>query len=109
MFFPAPEFVLHIINFLVSLAVVTLLFAMIYKLLPDTPIRWGMCGSARASRRASFHDRKVPHRNLYLGKSDVGVAYGAAGSLVVILIWVYYASQIFLFGAEFTAVVCRIS
>jgi len=41
---------------------------------------------------------------LYLGKSEVGVAYGAAGSLVVILIWVYYASQIFLFGAEFTAV-----
>ncbi|MEP6890492.1 MAG: YhjD/YihY/BrkB family envelope integrity protein, partial [Nitrospirota bacterium] len=41
---------------------------------------------------------------LYLGKSDVGVAYGAAGSFVAILIWVYYASQIFLFGAEFTAV-----
>jgi membrane protein len=41
---------------------------------------------------------------LYLGKSEVGLAYGAAGSLIVILLWVYYASQIFLFGAEFTAV-----
>jgi membrane protein len=41
---------------------------------------------------------------LYLGKSEVGLAYGAAGSLIVVLLWVYYASQIFLFGAEFTAV-----
>jgi len=41
---------------------------------------------------------------LYLGKSDVGLAYGAAGSLIVVLLWVYYSSQIFLFGAEFTAV-----
>ena len=100
---PGPEFVLHIINVLVSFAVVTLLFAMIYKLLPDTPIRWGdvWIGASITSLLFTIGTFFI---GLYLGKSEVGVAYGAAGSLVVILIWVYYASQIFLFGAEFTAV-----
>jgi len=100
---PGPEFVLQIINFLVSFAVVTLLFAMIYKLLPDTPIRWGDVWIGASITSLLFTIGKF-FIGLYLGKSEVGVAYGAAGSLVVILIWVYYASQIFLFGAEFTAV-----
>ena len=100
---PGPEFVLQIINFLVSFAVVTLLFAMIYKLLPDKPIRWGDVWIGAGITSLLFTIGKF-FIGLYLGKSDVGVAYGAAGSLVVILIWVYYASQIFLFGAEFTAV-----
>jgi len=100
---PGPEFVLQIINVLVSFAVVTLLFAMIYKLLPDTPIQWGDVWIGAGITSLLFTIGKF-FIGLYLGKSDVGVAYGAAGSLVVILIWVYYASQIFLFGAEFTAV-----
>ena len=100
---PGPEFVLQMINFLVSFAVVTLLFAMIYKLLPDKPVRWDDVWIGASITSLLFTIGKF-FIGLYLGKSDVGVAYGAAGSLVVILIWVYYASQIFLFGAEFTAV-----
>ncbi len=100
---PGPEFVLQILNVLVSFAVVTLLFAMMYKLLPDTPVQWGDVWIGASITSLLFTIGKF-FIGLYLGKSDVGVAYGAAGSLVVILIWVYYASQIFLFGAEFTAV-----
>ena len=100
---PGPELLLQIINFFVSLVVVTILFAMIYKLLPDKPIRWGDVWVGASITSLLFTIGKF-FIGLYLGKSDVGVAYGAAGSLVVILIWVYYASQIFLFGAEFTAV-----
>jgi membrane protein len=100
---PGPEFLLQIINFLVSFAVVTLLFAMIYKLLPDKPISWADVWVGAGITSLLFEIGKF-FIGLYLGKSEVGVAYGAAGSLVVILIWVYYASQVFLFGAEFTAV-----
>ena len=100
---PGPEFLLQMFNFFVSFTVVTVLFAMIYKLLPDTPIRWGDVWIGASITSLLFTIGKF-FIGLYLGKSNVGVAYGTAGSLVVILIWVYYASQIFLFGAEFTAV-----
>jgi membrane protein len=100
---PVPGFLLHIINFFVSFAIVTFLFAMIYKLLPDISIQWGDVWIGAIMTSVLFTIGKFVI-GFYLGKSDVGLAYGAAGSLVVILIWVYYASQIFLFGAEFTAV-----
>jgi membrane protein len=100
---PFPEFLLHIINFFVSFAIVTLLFAMIYKLLPDMSIQWNDVWIGAIITSLLFTIGKF-FIGIYLGKSDVGIAYGAAGSLAVILIWVYYASQIFLFGAEFTAV-----
>jgi membrane protein len=102
-FLPVPEFLLQIINFFASFTIVTLLFAMIYKLLPDISIHWGdvWIGAIMTSFLFTIGKFLI---GLYLGKSDVGIAYGPAGSLVVILIWVYYASQIFLFGAEFTAV-----
>ena len=86
-----------------SFVVVTIVFAMIYKLLPDKPIRWDDVWVDASITSLLFTIGKF-FIGLYLGKSEVGVAYGAAGSVVVILIWVYYASQIFLFGAEFTAV-----
>jgi membrane protein len=94
---------LQIINFSISFAVITFLFAMIYKLLPDTSIQWSdvWVGAGMTSLLFTIGKFLI---GLYLGNSDVGIAYGAAGSLVVILIWVYYASQIFLLGAEFTAV-----
>ena len=100
---PVPEFLLQIINFVVSFAIITLLFAMIYKLLPDISIQWGDVWIGAIITSLFFTIGKFLI-GVYLGKSDVGIAYGPAGSLVVILIWVYYASQIFLFGAEFTAV-----
>ena len=100
---PAPEFLLQIINFFISFAIVTLLFAMIYKLLPDISIQWGDVWIGATLTSLLFTIGKF-FIGLYLGKSDVGIAYGGAGSLAVILIWVHYASQIFLLGAEFTAV-----
>lgn len=100
---PGPEFLLQLINLSMSFVVVTLLFAMIYKLLPDKPISWADVWVGAGITSLLFEIGKF-FIGLYLGKSEVGVAYGAAGSLVVILIWVYYASQVFLFGAEFTAV-----
>jgi membrane protein len=100
---PVPEFLLQIINFVMSFAIITLLFAMIYKLLPDISIQWGDVWIGAIITSLFFTIGKFLI-GVYLGKSDVGIAYGPAGSLVVILIWVYYASQIFLFGAEFTAV-----
>jgi membrane protein len=100
---PASEAILQAINFFVSFVVITLLFAMIYKLIPDVSNRWKDVWIGAAITALLFAIGKSLI-GLYLGKSDVGLAYGAAGSLVVILLWVYYASQIFLFGAEFTAV-----
>jgi membrane protein len=100
---PASEAILQAINFLLSFVVITLLFAMIYKLIPDVTNSWKDVWIGAAITALLFAIGKSLI-GLYLGKSDVGVAYGAAGSLIVILLWVYYASQIFLFGAEFTAV-----
>jgi membrane protein len=100
---PFPEFLLQGINVFISFAVVTLLFAMIYKLLPDKSIQWSDVWIGAIITSVLFTIGKFLI-GLYLGKSNIGIAYGTAGALVVILIWVYYASQIFLFGAEFTAV-----
>ena len=102
-FLPVPGFLLQLINFLVSFAIVTLLFAMIHKLLPDRSIQWSDVWIGAIITSLLFTIGKFVI-GVYLGKSDVGIAYGAAGSLVVMLMWVYYASQIFLFGAEFTAI-----
>jgi membrane protein len=100
---PAPELILQAINFLLSFVVITLLFAMIYKLIPDVLNNWQdvWVGAGMTSLLFTIGKSLI---GLYLGKSEVGLAYGAAGSLIVVLLWVYYASQIFLFGAEFTAV-----
>ena len=102
-FISVPALLLQLINFFVSFAIVTLLFAMIYKLLPDASIQWSDVWIGAIITSLLFTIGKFLI-GFYLSKSDVGIAYGAAGSLVVMLIWVYYASQIFLFGAEFTAV-----
>ena len=100
---PAPEAILQAINFFVSFMVITLLFAMIYRVLPDVAIQWNDVWVGAGITSLLFTIGKFLI-GVYLGKSEVGLAYGAAGSLIVVLLWVYYASQIFLFGAEFTAV-----
>jgi membrane protein len=98
---PVPEAVLHIINLIVSFGVITLLFAMIYKILPDAKISWSdvWIGAAVTSLLFSLGKFFI---GLYLGKSSLTSAYGAAGSFVIILVWVYYSAQILLYGAEFT-------
>lgn len=98
---PVPEGVLHALNFLLSFLVITLLFAMMYKVLPDVKIVWRDVWIGAAMTALLFTLGKFLI-GLYLGKSGVASAYGAAGSLVLILLWVYYSSQILLFGAELT-------
>ncbi len=100
---PAPEFVLQILNALVSFAVITALFAMMFKGLPDARVAWRDVWIGAALTAFLFTIGKFSI-GLYLGKSDVGSAYGAAGSLAILLVWVYYSAQILLFGAEFTQV-----
>lgn len=100
---PAPEFVLQGLELVISLAVITGLFALIFKTLPDAMVAWGDVWIGAGLTALLFTIGKFAI-GLYLGKSDVGSAYGAAGSLVILLIWVYYSAQILLFGAEFTQV-----
>jgi membrane protein len=100
---PNTTVLLHVINLVVSVGVVTLLFALIYKLLPDVNVRWrdvwfGACATALLFTAGKFLI------GLYLGKSTVASAFGAAGSVVIVLIWVYYSSLILFLGAEFTQV-----
>ncbi len=104
--FPSAAVVLPALNLIVSLGVVTLLFALIYKVLPDVAIEWRDVWFGAAVTAALFTLGKLAI-GLYLGRGSVGSAYGAAGSLVVILVWVYYAAQILFFGAELTQVYAR--
>ena len=92
-----------ILDFLVSLAVVTLLFASIYKFLPDAKISWKDVWIGALMTSVLFVIAKFA-LGIYFGKSDPGSTYGAAGSIILIMLWVSYAGLILLFGAEFTQV-----
>ena len=100
---PAPAATLEALNFVISFAVITILFAMTFKLLPAVTIAWRDVWLGAAVTSLLFTVGKFLI-GLYLGKSAVASAYGAAGSLVIIVVWVYYTAQILLFGAEFTKV-----
>jgi membrane protein len=103
---PLPELVLHAVNFAVSLSGITVLFALIFKYVPDACVlRRDVWIGALAT--AFFFSVGKFLIGLYIGKAAVGSAYGAAGSLVVVIVWVYYSSLIFLFGAEFTHVLAN--
>ncbi|MGH8669146.1 MAG: YihY/virulence factor BrkB family protein [Burkholderiales bacterium] len=99
--FEGWESVAHLLDIAVSFGIVTLLFAMIYKLIPRVHIRWRDVWIGAAVTAALFAAGKFLI-GLYLGKSSVASAFGAAGSLAVMMVWVYYSAQIFLLGAEFT-------
>jgi membrane protein len=94
---------MRILNFALSFGVTTALFAMIYRLLPDTRIAWADVWTAALMASFLFTLGKFAI-SLYIGSSNVASTYGAAAALVVVLIWVYYSAQIFLFGAEFAKV-----
>jgi membrane protein len=81
--------------------VITLLFAMIYKVLPDVKLAWSDVWVGALVTAGLFTIGKLLI-GLYLGTSSIATTYGAAGSVVVILVWVYYSAQIILLGAEFT-------
>ncbi len=104
--FPAGGLLLQATNFVVSITVITLLFAMIYKVLPDVEIRWRDVWVGAAFTALLFSLGKFLIGQ-YLGRSGVASPYGAAGSLVLILLWVFYSAQILLYGAEFTQVYAR--
>jgi membrane protein len=93
-------------NFAISFVVATLLFALVYKYLPDVIITWRDVGIGAAVTAGLFVSGKLLI-GLYLGQAAPGSAYGAAGSFVVLLIWVYYSGLISFFGAEFTQVFAR--
>ena len=101
-----PEFVLNAINFAVSLAGITVLFALIFRYVPETKIAWEQIWIGAAVTALLFTIGKFLI-GIYLGKAAVGSAYGAAGSLVAVIVWIYYSAMIFLFGAEFTHVLAR--
>jgi membrane protein len=94
------------LNFVVSLAMITLLFALVFKVVPDVKIRWRDVWLGAAVTAALFTGGKFLI-GLYVGKAGVASPYGAAGSLVVIVVWVYYSAHILFIGAEFTQVVAR--
>lgn len=104
--FAFPVDLLEIANFVVSFVAITLLFAMMYRILPDVRLAWRdvWLGSILTSLLFMVGKTLI---SLYLGRTSVASAYGAAGSLVVILLWVYYSSLIFFFGAELTRVHSR--
>ncbi|HYN87506.1 MAG TPA: YihY/virulence factor BrkB family protein [Ardenticatenaceae bacterium] len=103
---PLPEFVLQALNFVISFGVITLLFAMIYKVLPDVDIAWRDVWVGAAITALLFTIGKFAI-GLYLGKSSVSSSFGAAGALIVILVWIYYSAQLLFLGAEFTQVYAR--
>lgn len=93
----------YLLNYAVALGVMTALIAMIYKILPDVKIAWRDVWVGALVTSVLFQIGKFAI-GLYIGKASVGSPFGAAGSLAVLLVWVYYSSQIILLGAEFTRV-----
>ena len=102
-FLPIEAATAHILDIVISFAFITLLFAVIYKYVPNVRIAWGdvWIGAATAALLFSFGKFLI---GFYLGHSTVTSIYGAAGSLVTLLLWVYYSSLMFFFGAELTQV-----
>ncbi len=103
---PLPGFVWHTADLLVSFSVITVLFAMIFKILPNVDIGWNDVAIGALGTAFLFTVGKFLI-GLYLGKSSVTSYYGAAGSAVIVLLWVYYSTCILFFGAEFTKVYAR--
>jgi membrane protein len=99
--FPSGRVILTIVNAVASLLLISILFAAIYKVLPDKHIEWRdvIVGAIVTSFLFTAGKSLI---GWYIGSSAVASAYGAAGALIVMLLWVYYSAQIFLLGAEFT-------
>jgi membrane protein len=105
---PVANLLLVVLNTALSLAVFALLFAAIYKALPDKPLRWRDVAIGAVITAALFTTGKSLI-GWYLGEAAPGSTYGAAGALIVVLLWAYYSTQIFLFGAELTKAIADAS
>ena len=104
--FEGWELLAQVVNIVVGYVVTTLAFAMIYKIMPRVKIRWHDVWLGAAVTALLFTVGRFLI-GLYVGKSGIASGFGAAGSLIIILVWVYYSAQIFLLGAEFTWVYAR--
>ncbi len=103
---PTAEWMLHAGAFVASFIVVTLLFGAIYKLLPDVHLRWSdvLIGASVTSLLFTIGKQLLA---VYLGRVGFQSTYGAAWTVVIVLVWVYYSAQLFFLGAEFTKVYTR--
>ncbi len=100
---PEAELLFQLLNFVISFIMVSALFAAIYKILPDRNLNWRDVGVGAIGTAFLFTIGKTLI-GIYIGSSSVASSYGAAGALIIVLLWIYYSSQIFLLGAEFTKV-----
>jgi membrane protein len=100
---PVPPFFIEVCDFVLSFLLITLLFAVVYKVLPDVKIAWTDVWIGSAVTALLFTLGKFLF-GMYLARSSIRSAYGAASSLAIILMWVYYSAQVFLLGAELTQV-----
>jgi membrane protein len=100
---PFGQVILTVLNVIVSLVLISFLFAAIYKVLPDRDLEWGdvVVGAIVTAVLFTIGKSLI---SWYIGSSAVASSFGAAGALIVLLLWVYYSAQIFLLGAEFTKV-----
>ena len=103
---PGLEVVWPFIDFVVSVLLIAGLFSLMFKYLPDAEISWSDVFAGALLTSLLFNMGKLLI-GLYLGKSQIGSTYGAPGSLVILLVWIYYSAQIFFMGAEFTQVYAR--
>jgi membrane protein len=103
---PFSETLMQIFEIAISLAVITCLFTIIFKYIPQTYVAWKAAGIGGGITAVLFIVGKFL-LGLYIGKATFISSYGAAGSLVAILVWVYYSAQIFFLGAEFTQVYAK--
>jgi membrane protein len=100
---PGGALLWQVVNFLISITIITLLFGVVFKVLPDVDIAWSAVWPGAALTALLFQVGQFV-LGWYLGRQSGASLYGAAGSLIILLLWLYYTAQIFLFGAEFTQV-----
>ncbi|MFZ5778702.1 MAG: YihY/virulence factor BrkB family protein [Pseudomonadota bacterium] len=104
---PGMEMTLSVTDFLLSTVLIAVLFAAMYKILPDVVIRWRDVAVGAVMATALFAGGKYLIA-LYIGRSPIASTFGAAGALIVLLLWIFYSAQIFLLGAAFTRAWARI-
>lgn len=104
--FPQIQTVLNLFDLLMSAALIGGMFAAIFKVLPDTDIAWRDVAIGALASTVLFEAGKYAIA-FYIGQSNVASSYGAAGALIILLVWIYYSAQIFLLGAEFSRAYAR--
>jgi membrane protein len=102
-YFSGKEILLKTLDFVISLGIITALFTMIFKFLPDVKIAWRDVWLGGFITAALFNVGKYLI-GIYIGRSSISSVYGAMGSLIIVLVWVYYSAQILFFGAQFTCI-----